>query len=120
MTQLSLFADSDGRARQPSYPHAPGFKQRGGASEAAARIIAPRISGLRAKVLQEITRHPEGVTADEVADAIGKTEFSVRPRVTELQAIGKIVPTGERRRNRSGMSASVWKVITGTTTLAQE
>ena len=38
------------------------------------------------------------------------TQVVSRPRVAELKAMGKITATGERRRNESGMSASVWRV----------
>jgi hypothetical protein len=42
-----------------------------------------------------------------------RSSLSIRPRVAELKAMGKITPTGDRRRNESGMSASVWRAVVG-------
>ena len=52
---------------------------------------------------------PEGLTADECAAIIGQTVLATRPRVTELNKQGKIIRTGQRRKNVSGASAIVWK-----------
>jgi hypothetical protein len=92
----------------PSYPHAPGYKA-AGASQEAARHAAGAASRLRAAVLAELHRWPAGRTADEIADGLHRSPLSIRPRVAELKAMGKITATGERRRNESGMSASVWR-----------
>jgi hypothetical protein len=93
-----------------SYPHAPGYKA-AGASQEAAQHVAGAASRLRAAVLAELRRWPDGRTADEIADGLRRSPLSVRPRVTELKALGRIVPTGERRRNESGMSATVWRAV---------
>ena len=36
------------------------------------------------------------------------TVQTIQPRYSELVAMGKIKRSGERRRNKSGMSAAVW------------
>lgn len=90
-----------------TYPRAPGFKERGGTSEAAAHAMRGSCEILRDRVLVAISRHP--MTADEAAGAVGESILSVRPRVTELSRLGKIERTGERRRNVSGQSAAVWR-----------
>jgi len=91
----------------PAYPFQPGFKQ-GGTSMEAAQSMSERAPTLRDRVLAVLTRKP--ATADELADALGETPFSIRPRCTELVRMGRITETNERRRNESGRMATVWRV----------
>jgi hypothetical protein len=108
--QLGLFGPTTGELpRASSYPQTPGFKSRG-ASQEAAQHVAGAASRLRAAVLAELRRWPGGRTADEIAISMQRSPLSVRPRISELRAMGQVVATGERRRNESGMSASVWVV----------
>ena len=88
------------------YPNAPGFKERG-TSEEAAQSMRGRADTLRDKVFQAIRRYP--MTADEVAADLGESVLSIRPRLSELVARGLIFPTEQRRANRSGRSAMVWR-----------
>lgn len=92
--------------RPGAYPHQPGSKS-GGTSSQAADAIASEATLLRECVLAALREHGPA-TADEVAERIGKSPFATRPRLSELHKLGRIVATGERRRNRSGMTASVW------------
>ena len=90
------------------YPEAPGFKEET-TSKAAARKIAGRAPSLRDEVLQTLKlAWPAGHTADEVAAKLGRTEFSIRPRFSELRAMKEIMPTTLRRPNTSGVDAIVW------------
>ena len=90
------------------YPESPGFKE-GTTSKAAARKIAPRAQTLRDQVWAALRNvWPAGLTADEVALRIGRKEFSVRPRLSELRALKQIQPTTLRRPNESGVDAIVW------------
>jgi predicted ArsR family transcriptional regulator len=57
-----------------------------------------------------LRRHPDGLTADEVAHALGESVLSVRPRICELGRTGKVQDTGRRRQNRSGRNAAVWEL----------
>jgi hypothetical protein len=107
--QLGLFAEHAAPPLVPRYPERPGFKAIG-ASEEAARHVAGDAARLRAEVLAELHNGPG--TADEIAKRMQRSPLSIRPRVSELKAMSKIAATGERRRNESGMSASVWRVIT--------
>jgi hypothetical protein len=94
-----------------SYPHFPGSKEPTTSRDAAEKI-APRARTLRDQVLTALSiAWPGGMTADEVARAIGKTEFSVRPRLSELRADQQIIPTDIRRPNASGVDAIVWVVV---------
>jgi predicted ArsR family transcriptional regulator len=94
------------------YPAAPGFKATG-PSELAANTIAPTAAKLRAMVLAEFQRTSAGLTADEIARTLNLSVLSVRPRVSELRRNGQIEETGSRRKNASGMTATVWRVFSG-------
>lgn len=92
------------------YPETPGFKERKGTSQEAAQKIAARARNLSDEVLTLLTDiWPRGMTADEVAEAIGASILAVRPRFSELKSINKIVKTTVRRPNKSsGVNAVVW------------
>ena len=91
-----------------AYPDGPGFKSAGPSQEAAERV-ASKAKVLRDQVLQTYRdRAPAGFTADEIARDLNVSILSVRPRVSELHRNGYLKGTGQRRRNESGMSATVW------------
>lgn len=94
------------------YPDFPGYKARG-TSQEAAEAIAPKVSHLRAKVLRAYMAAHAGLTADEVAGALGLTVLTIRPRVSELRLARVLVDSGLRRANQSGKSATVWKIAKG-------
>jgi hypothetical protein len=89
------------------YPDAPGFKA-SGPSEQAATAINGTAKTLREQVLKIIAASPAGLSADAVADRLGKSILSVRPRVSELRRLGEIQPTTKRAKYESGMSATIW------------
>lgn len=94
------------------YPDAPGSKERGGTSEEAARRIAVTAHTLRAAVLAKfIDAGDKGLTADEVATALGRDELSVRPRCSELIAARSIIKTMTRRPSLRGATAVVMKAL---------
>lgn len=100
---MDLFAYAD------SYPAVPGWKARD-TSRAAAEATPAQL--LRGKVLAEFKRYGGcWLTADEVAERLGLSVLSVRPRVCELSALGSIYDSGERRKNASGRSAIVWRPV---------
>jgi len=97
----------------PIYPDAPGYKT-GGTSKDAARAITGKASILRDRVFAAIAEAgARGMTADEAATALGETVLAVRPRVSELAKAtpARIIPTGERRKNESGLAAKCWRAI---------
>jgi predicted ArsR family transcriptional regulator len=94
------------------YPDAPGFKV-SGPSEQAAEAICGNASKVRAAVFAQLGTYPGGATADEVARDLNLSVLSVRPRVSELKRTGKIKETGARRKNDSGMTATVWRIVAG-------
>ena len=90
------------------YPDSPGFKAHGPSEEAADKI-AGRAAVLRQQILAHFQDcYPEGRTADEVATEMNLSVLSVRPRVSELHRNGDLRDTAARRKNDSGMTATVW------------
>ncbi len=92
------------------YPVTPGYKEPTTA-KAAATAINSRAGTLRARALDEIRASGDaGLTADEVATRLNETVLAIRPRLSELNVGKQIEPTGDRRRNASGLSATVWRI----------
>ena len=90
------------------YPNIPGAK-RTGTSKLAADSMRARAIPLRDRVLYVLIASPQ--TADEVAGTLALSILAIRPRLSELLALGKIVETSERRRNQSGKLATVWRAV---------
>lgn len=107
---MSVCHCEDGPATLFSYPDAPGTKA--GAPE-TSRIAAARVAAdatvLRQKCIDVLARHPDGLTADEVAAALNLSVLSIRPRMSELRQMNRIQDSGQRRKNASGHSAAVWR-----------
>ncbi|HEX2114214.1 MAG TPA: hypothetical protein VHM01_07395 [Alphaproteobacteria bacterium] len=91
------------------YLRSPGHRGVQTSAQAAAKT-APRLTAAHRRIIALLTQHPAGLTADEIAQHLGWAVLFARPRVTELNKLGKIVATGEKRRNVSGMNAKVWRV----------
>ncbi|MBM4298302.1 MAG: hypothetical protein FJ143_11240 [Deltaproteobacteria bacterium] len=89
------------------YPETPGSKI-GGASAEAADALIGRAKKARAAILAALIERP--MTADEYARTTGESPLFIRPRFSELKAAGRIEPSGQRARNDSGMSATVWRI----------
>lgn len=100
-------ADPRQRTLWPAYPTVPAARPTD-TSMAAADSVADRAGSLRDDVLMAI-RQRGGLTADEAADAIERDILTIRPRVSELRAMGAIEDSGERRSNSSGRAAIVWR-----------
>lgn len=92
----------------PSYPHGAGYKEPT-TSKDAAKAMASRVGPLQRRVLDALAIAPD--VPDTLALRIGIDRLSIRPRFTELAALGLIEKTGERRANgASGLKAAVWRV----------
>lgn len=91
-----------------SYPNAPGFKGTASSKEASPGKYAA--SRLRSAVLAHLRAHGPA-TPDECASALSESILSIRPRFSELRLQGKIMPTGEHRKNASGKKAEVLAII---------
>lgn len=88
------------------YPQAPGVKSSDDTTRKAAAKTAPGLNAMRARVLAMLAREP--MTADECAAAMGFKPGQVRPRFSELRAMGRIIDAGERRDNADGNPMIVW------------
>ena len=91
------------------YPDNPGAKGPDGTSQDAAEAISPDIPRLRRVAMRSLARLGEATPLEAVAIA-GVTRESLQPRFSELRALGFVEPTGARRRNPSGKSASVLRL----------
>ena len=58
------------------------------------------------------------MTAEEVSEHTGISQQSLTPRFRPLAEKGLIMDTGERRKNRSGRSAILWRAVVNDRTLA--
>ena len=104
-----------------TYPHTPGHKGADHTGRDAAKAMVPIQRTIKDEVLSILRWNPGGMTADEISDRIAdargmsgmqmvRFRGSVRPRVAELGADGKIVASNFTRENESGMQARVWCV----------
>ncbi len=75
---------------------------------AQARTRAPRHRELALRILQE---HPEGLTDFELGAYCGLQQTSIGKRRLELQRMGLVEATGERRPSPSGTPAMVWRAV---------
>tara|TARA_E500000178_G_scaffold330584_1_gene362601 strand:- start:315 stop:647 length:333 start_codon:yes stop_codon:yes gene_type:complete len=92
-----------------SYPFSPG-SQKVDTSIEAAELIKEGADTIRRKVFDVIVNKGNvGATADEVAELLSLSSFTVRPRVTELFKQGKI-ERRDKRKNNSGRLAYVYVV----------
>jgi hypothetical protein len=95
-----------------TYPESPGWKSDDTeTSREAAKSMAIPAKTLRDKCHAALKG--SAMTADEVAELIGASVLSVRPRVSELKAQGKVEATAKRRCNVSKKTAVVWKAMAG-------
>ena len=92
-----------------SYPYSPGHKDVDTSIE-AAESIKNKTETIRNKVLNVISNKGIfGATADEVAELLNYSPFTVRPRVTELFKLNKI-ERKDKRKNLSNKAAYVYVV----------
>lgn len=86
-------------------------------SALAAAAIADEAEALLEQCRDLLQAHD--LTADEIAERLGKSVLSIRPRVSTLHTNGEIrkaihfdsqlgIHVFTRRKNSSGMSATVW------------
>jgi hypothetical protein len=76
-----------------------------GARQAArgSALLADRIVAL-------LARYPKGLTGKEISVTLALEEPTTSPRLRPLARAGRIVSCG-KRRNASGVSAIVWKLV---------
>ena len=94
-----------------AYPYRPGWKEPTTSKDAGDRFKSAA-SVLKERVYAAfVAAGMPGLTADEAAAKVDSTVLAVRPRVTELgkEIPPRLVKTKMRRKNSSGMSATVWR-----------
>ena len=96
----------------PSYPaDGAGFKgPPGGTGELGAIQTGPRLQGRRKAVLAAVER--KHGTAEQIGERISLHWYLVRPRLSELKALGLVVETGERGKGALGGKVNVWRITT--------
>lgn len=71
--------------------------------------VKPELNELQADVLAVVKDLRP--TAEEAADAMGRYLYTVAPRITELQKLGLVRDSGERRMTRRRRRAVVWEAV---------
>jgi len=92
-----------------AYPKAPGFKERGGASQEAAQAVEECAATIRAKALALIMKNPVGLSVGDFIDR-GFTRSVLAPRLSELLETGDIEKAGRRKHHSSRFSLTVYRV----------
>lgn len=93
----------------PEYPEGPGYQRGSAASfEGAIHIDAKRPTLCAAYYEMVLAAGPNGITGDEIAAKTDAEVYLIRPRLTDLKELGKIVSTGERREGAHGVGTTVW------------
>jgi hypothetical protein len=82
-----------------------------GTSKAAAYSAMELRLQHNKRVLEALAEWPAGMTSEEAADWTGLEHAQVWRRMSELARAGKITRLAETRKNRSGRSAHVWRMI---------
>lgn len=89
------------------YPRGAGWKDREiSKANADDMDVSGRTSTLRSMVLALYQSGFVG-TADDAAEKIGESILAIRPRCTELSALGELKRTGEKRLSHGGRMAAV-------------
>ena len=75
----------------------------------AAEKVAPRVTGLRLRVLRHLSQFG-AATGEQVAAGMDEWLYSVKPRITELSRYGLVEDTGERLMNQRKRREIVWQI----------
>jgi predicted ArsR family transcriptional regulator len=97
------------QAASPAYPNHPGYRRNATeTSREAAHVIAPMARNHCDQILAVFkAAYPESRSSDQIAAAIGISAYSVRPRVSELLAGGKVERTDVK--NDGGRTVMLWR-----------
>lgn len=80
-------------------------------SAAAADAVATKAKPLREQAFDLLMAEPAGLTADEIAERLGRHYGSIRPRLTELRDAGRVTDSGLRRSTAMGAMQIVWAAV---------
>lgn len=91
-----------------SYPNKPGHKGWGASLLAALKFEKPA-GTLRERTERAFAENRQGMTADYCARVLDESLLSIRPRVSELTAVGVLIKTNTMREcKHTGMRAHVY------------
>jgi predicted ArsR family transcriptional regulator len=76
----------------------------------AAHAIKPHVAAQRSRVLALLAGR-DGMTAQEIEDALSLSGSSVRPRIVELRESGCVRDSGRTRKSASGRACVVWEFV---------
>lgn len=90
------------------YPETAGFKgdPNGPGAEAAAYYL-PQLNTRRRQVLDGLGAGPK--TAEQIGQDVGLHWYLVRPRLSELKALGLVAETGQRGDSALGGKCAVYR-----------
>lgn len=77
--------------------------------ETSIILQGPKRAADALRILQYISDH-DGATCDECSKALGYTQHTCSPRVSELEKSGCLIDSGKRHKTRSGSRARVMLV----------
>lgn len=83
-----------------TYPDTPGFKGTMDTGRDAAATFAPKLGPRQAEVMSVLARGP--ATAEQIGAALDRHWYVIRPRISELKAMGLVVDTGRRPQTELG------------------
>jgi|TARA_B110000444_G_C18828860_1_gene591948 hypothetical protein len=92
------------------YPHKAGHRNIDTSIEVAKKVnkTLKRISKIVLLELEKV--YPKGLTGTEIANKCNRSILSIRPRTTELKALGLIIDTEDRRKNEWNNNEIVYKL----------
>lgn len=67
------------------------------------------VTKLEGAVLDALKAAPDGLTSEELSERLGLSLVTVSPRLRPLVNKYKVYSNGDKRRNRSGRSALIWR-----------
>jgi hypothetical protein len=95
-----------------SYPEFPATKPpHRDTSERVAKQVAIKHTSIRGRCLALIESRGN-LTADECASILHESILNVRPALSALVGMGKLVDSGARRDNAAGNSMIAWRLMT--------
>jgi len=122
--QMQMFTPSNGlggyKEQIKAFPLA--SRQHPSTSHVAARKAKPRANSMRIQILLAYRLHVD-MTSEEIGyalNSIGKPGASYWQRVSELNKIGMIEPTGKLRAGMSGSEQRVFSITTAGRELLKE
>jgi hypothetical protein len=80
-------------------------------SRAAATAIVPIAAKQRQAVLDALRASWDGLTDEQIGEAVGIGGSSSRPRRIELVKAGLVIDSGRTRPTRAGRQAVIWEAV---------